>query len=109
MGKRMLRTPRSKVRAALRQLSLRCRERAAAMKAAKYCCQRCGVKQSRAKGKEVFINGHHREGVGNWEKVIDLIFEELLCEPEKWEILCEDCHKGEHSGKREPWSGLIPD
>lgn len=78
------------------------------MKAAGYRCQRCGIKQSKAKGKEVKINGHHRDGVGNWEKVIDLIFAELLCEPALWEILCEDCHAAEHK-TCEPFTGFIPD
>ena len=106
MGRRLPGTPRSKVRAALRQLSLRSRERAAAMKRAGYCCERCGIKQSKAKGKEVAINGHHREGVGNWEIVIDLIFQELLCDPSTWEILCVPCHKAEHQ-TAEPFSGLM--
>jgi len=96
MGKRLPGTPRSKVRAALRQLSLRSRERAAAMKRAGYRCQRCGIKQSKAKGKEVAVNAHHREGVGNWEIVINLIFRELLCDPSMWEILCVQCHDAEH-------------
>ena len=93
MGKRQPGTPRSKVRAALRLLSLRSRERAAALKREGYCCERCGVKQSKAKGKEVAVQVHHREGIGNWDKVIDLIYEELLCSPDKFEVLCKLCHK----------------
>ena len=69
-GKRLPNTPRSKVRAALRQLWLRSRERAAALKREKYTCQRCGVKQSKAKGKEQKVEVHHKEGIGNWEIVI---------------------------------------
>lgn len=96
MGKKLPNTPRSRVRAALRQLSLRSRERAKAMKDSGYKCQKCGVKQSRAKGKEVYVEAHHREGIVDWEKVIDLIYDMILVNPDKWEILCKDCHKKEH-------------
>ena len=92
MGKRLPNTPRSRVRACLRQLSLRSRERALAMKTAGYRCEKCGIKQSRAKGKEVYIEAHHREGVADWERLIDLVYEMLLVSPDKWEILCKDCH-----------------
>jgi hypothetical protein len=95
MGKRLESTPRSKVRSAIRQLFLRSRERAAAMKREKYTCEKCGVKQSKAKGKEVAVECHHLQGIGNWEKVIDLVFEEILCHPDKLQILCKACHKEE--------------
>lgn len=96
MGKKSLNTPRSKVRAALRQLSLRSRERSQAMKNAGYRCQRCGAKQSRAKGKEVYVEAHHKSLDIQWEKVIDYIYEILLVSPDKWEILCKNCHKDLH-------------
>ena len=92
MPKKLLTTPRSRVRSAIRQLWLRSRERAAALKAQGYCCQSCGAKQSKAKGKEVFVEVHHKNGIGNWDKVIDLIFEQILCPPELLEVLCPDCH-----------------
>jgi len=92
MGRKLPTTPRSKVRAAIRQTFLRSRERAAAMKAAGYTCACCGVKQSKAKGREVAVEVHHRDGIGNWEKVIDLIFEEILCRPDRLEVLCKECH-----------------
>jgi predicted HNH restriction endonuclease len=97
MGKKLPNTPRSKVRAALRQLSLRSRERSQAMKNSGYRCQRCGVKKSTAKGKEVYVEAHHKEGIVDWEKVIDLVYEMLLVSPDKWEILCKDCHKRTHN------------
>jgi hypothetical protein len=94
MGKKLLTTPRSRVRQALRQLWLRSRERASAIKRDKYTCQKCGVKQSKAKGKEQKIECHHKSGlIGNWDKVIDTIFAELLCHPDFLETLCPDCHK----------------
>jgi predicted HNH restriction endonuclease len=101
MGKRLPTTPRSKVRAALRRLSLQSRERSASMKAAGYRCQKCGAKQSRAKGKEVYVEAHHKEGIVDWEKVIDLIYDMLLVSPDKWTILCKNCHKDLHEKKPE--------
>jgi 5-methylcytosine-specific restriction endonuclease McrA len=93
MGKRLPITPRSKVKNAIRQLFLRSRERAAAIKRDKYTCVLCGKKQSKAKGKEQKVECHHKEGIGNWEQVIDLIYTEILCDPAKLETLCPECHK----------------
>ena len=97
MSRKLITTPRSRVRSALRQLWLRSRERARAVKAAGYSCQRCGVKQSKAKGKEQRIEVHHRSGIGNWESVIDHVFAELLCDPELLEVVCPGCHEKEHA------------
>jgi 5-methylcytosine-specific restriction endonuclease McrA len=96
MGKKLQNTPRSKVRSALRQLFLRSRERAACLKAAEYKCARCGVKQSKAKGREVLVEVHHKDGILHWDQLIDLIYVELLCDPTKMETLCVTCHKGGH-------------
>lgn len=96
MGKRLPNTPRSKVRAALRQLWLRSRERAAALKREQYTCQRCGAKQSKAKGKEQKVEVHHKQGIGNWEVVIDAIIKEILCDPSNLEVVCPNCHDKEH-------------
>jgi len=96
MAKKKPETPRSRVRSAIRQLWLRSREHAKALKDAKYSCQRCGVKKSVAKGKEQKVSVHHRDGIGNWESVIDVIFSEILCSPDKLEVLCPKCHDTEH-------------
>lgn len=93
MGKRLPNTPRSKVRSALRQLFLRSRERAAAIKRDGYTCRCCGKKQSKAKGREQTVEVHHLEGVLNWDVLIDAVYEHLLCNPEKLETLCKECHK----------------
>jgi len=90
MGKRLPNTPRSKVKAALRRLWLRSRERASALKRDKYTCK-CGKKQSKAKGKEVYVEVHHKEGI-DWETLIDLVYERLLVNPEKLETTCNECH-----------------
>lgn len=96
MGKKLLSTPRGKVRSAIRQLFLRSRERAARLKADGYTCQVCGRKQSKAKGKEFDVQCHHISGIGNWEKVIDLIYEEILCGPEYLQTVCKGCHEALH-------------
>jgi predicted HNH restriction endonuclease len=64
------------------------------------CCERCKVKASKAKGREVGVQVHHREGIAQWEQIIDLIFEQLLVDPSLLEVVCVDCHKAEH-GKGE--------
>ena len=94
MGRRLPYTPNAKIKAALRQLFLRSRERAAAMKRDKYCCVRCGVKKSVAKGREVKCEVHHRSGVLNWQPIYELIRKYLLNESDM-ETLCESCHKKE--------------
>lgn len=91
MGKRLPYTPNSRIRSCLRQLFLRSRERAAAIKRDKYTCQKCGLKQSRAKGKEAYVEVHHKDGI-DWEGLIELIRTRLLQTPDKMETLCEDCH-----------------
>ena len=95
MGKRLPNTPRSRVRASLRQLWLRSRERAACLKRDGYVCQTCGKKQSKAKGKEVAVCVHHIDGI-DWDGLIDLVFERLLVNPDRLETLCEKCHDHVH-------------
>lgn len=100
MGKRYASTPRSKVRAAIRQLWLRSRERAAALKRDQYTCQHCGVKQSKAKGKEQSVEVHHLDGI-EWDNVIDYIFRHVLVSPDKLETICPSCHEKEHELKKQ--------
>lgn len=88
-------TPRSQIRSALRKVWLRSRERAAAIKRERGCCEGCGIKQSRAKGKEVYLEVHHKNGI-EWDRLIDLVFEFLLCDPRDLEVLCDKCHKAKH-------------
>ena len=88
-------TPRSQVKAAIRQLWLRSRERAEALKRDGYCCQECGVKQSTAKGKEQKVCVHHLDHI-SWENIISYIYRHILVEPNNLITLCEDCHKRIH-------------
>ncbi len=93
MAKRQLHTPNNIINSALRKLWLRSRERAATLKRDNYTCQRCGGKQSRAKGKEFKVEVHHKHGVLNWGKLHRVIREYLLCDPKYLETLCRECHK----------------
>jgi predicted HNH restriction endonuclease len=95
MGKKLPHTPRSRIRAAVRQLWLRSRERAQALKDHQNCCGRCGVKQSMAKGKEVKLEVHHLDGI-EWEEVIDFIAKNVLQTPDRLIPLCKECHEKEH-------------
>lgn len=96
MAKKKPVTPRSQIRAALRRLFLRSRERAEALRLDKYTCRGCGAKQSRAVGREVYVEVHHQDGIGNWNKIIDLIQAELLCHPDNLITLCKSCHIKNH-------------
>jgi hypothetical protein len=92
MGKKQPNTPRSRVRAALRQLWLRSRERASALKSEGYTCEMCNRKQSTKKGHEVKMECHHLDGV-QWEYLIDEVYRVLLVNPDRLQVLCKDCHR----------------
>jgi 5-methylcytosine-specific restriction endonuclease McrA len=96
MGKKLPHTPKGRIVAALRQVWLRSRERAAAIKRDQGCCRSCGVKQSKAKGREQKIVVHHKNGVNNMIEILELVYRELLCHPDELEVLCPECHDEEH-------------
>ena len=87
-------TPRSRVKNALRQVWLRSRERAEALKRDGYTCQKCGKKQSRKKGNEVYVEVHHMLSV-NWDYIMDAVYDNLLINSEHLVTLCKECHKRE--------------
>ena len=94
MGRKLPYTPNSKIRAALRQLFLRSRERQSALKRDHYTCCSCGRKQSMAKGREFKVQVHHKQGgILNWDKLFQAVREYLLCSPDHMETLCEQCHE----------------
>ena len=93
--KPLLRTPRYRVKSALRMLWLRSPERGRALKRDGYRCVLCGEKQSKAKGKEISVECHHINGIDAWDEIIDLIMEKILCDPEELETRCVPCHKNE--------------
>jgi 5-methylcytosine-specific restriction endonuclease McrA len=96
--KRKESTPRRQVRAAIRKLWLRSRERASALKRDQYTCQVCGKKQSRKKGHEQKVEVHHLNGI-EWEKIIDYIFRHVLVDPKHLMTECPDCHAKEEAYK----------
>jgi hypothetical protein len=93
MGRRLPYTPNSKIKNSLRKLFLQSRERGVAIKRDKYICQICGAKQSKAKGREVKVEVHHKEGVMNWDEIYKIVRQYLLCDPSLLETQCYDCHK----------------
>jgi 5-methylcytosine-specific restriction endonuclease McrA len=97
MKKDPTKTPRSQIRSALRKLFLRNRERGFAIKRDKYTCQVCGKKQSRAKGKEVYVEVHHIDEIEEkWNLMIEAVYQYLLCRPDCLLTLCHGCHKTTH-------------
>lgn len=89
-------TPKSRIKAALHKLWLWSRERNAAIKFYKNTCQNCVRKASTAKGKKFKVQVHHREGICNWEKIISMIYDQILVSPDKLEVLCKECHLKKH-------------
>lgn len=85
------------IRSALRLMFLRSRERSAAIRRDKSTCQVCSAKGSAAKGRKVKLEVHHTaEGDINWERIFEVIRQELLCTPEGMVTLCKPCHKKTH-------------
>jgi hypothetical protein len=97
-------TPNSQIRSALRQLWLRSRERAAAIKRDKNTCTTCHAKGSVAKGREVKIEVHHLEAI-NWERIIEYVRRHLLVDPKLLECLCKECHAEETSNQKASRNG----
>ena len=95
MGKRSLFSTNTFIKAALHRMWLRSKERALRLKQDGYCCQRCGVKQSKRKGFEVSVNVHHLDGI-RWKEMIEYIRMELLVGPDQTVTLCKQCHLDEH-------------
>ena len=96
MGKKLLTTPKSRVRSALRQVWLRSRERAAAIKRENGCCEICGTKQSVAKGREVKLEVHHLNGI-EWNLILEYIYRHILVDPKHLQVMCKNCHAEEHT------------
>lgn len=105
MPRKMLTTPRSKIKNAIRQVFLRSRERAAALKSTGYKCSRCGIKASSAKGRVVKLQVHHIGGI-DWDGVIDLIIDRVLAVP--MEPLCVACHEDAHKGENNGGDPVVP-
>jgi len=96
MGKRLPHTPNGRIKSANHRLWLQSRERAAALKRDKYSCRHCGAKQSKAKGREIKVEVHHKGKVLNWSALYVAVRKYLLTHPDNLETLCVDCHKSVH-------------
>ncbi len=88
-------TPKAQIIRGLRLIWMRSRERAQCLKNNSYTCQRCTRKKSKKKGQEVKVEVHHKKGITNWDKIVELIRQELLINPTELECLCKECHKEE--------------
>ncbi len=88
-------TPVSHIKNVLRQLWLRSRERAKALKDSNYCCVECGVKQSMAKDKIVKLQVHHKNGI-DWDGIAEMIRTRVLSG--ELQPLCIQCHEEKHNG-----------
>lgn len=103
MGKKKPGTPRSRIRSVLRKSWMMfSRERRAALVRSGYRCEApgCGVKQSKAKGREVKIEVHHLNGIW-WTGILDLIFKWLFCPSDELICLCVSCHDALHSNSED--------
>ena len=92
MGKKLPHTPNSRIKSTLRQLFLRSRERASALKRDENRCQACGKKASVAKGRVVKVEVHHTEGI-DWQEIYEIVRKQLLCNEKFMRTYCKECHK----------------
>lgn len=98
MGKKLPYTPKSRIQNWIRRGWTQSRERAKVLKEGEYTCCQCDRKQSRTKGKEVYIEVHHLKRI-DWGKIVEFIRKEVLDKPQ--ECLCRDCHKKETKKQNE--------
>ena len=91
----MEKTPKSRINQALRRLWLRSRERATALKRDEYTCKTCHIKQSQARGKVIRVEVHHKDKPIYWDGIYEVVYRELLINPDGLQTLCKECHKKE--------------
>ncbi len=99
MGKKLPYTPNSKIYSALRRIFLYSREHQAILKESNRTCSSCGSKASVAKGKECKVEVHHKSGINNWNKMVELIRKELLNKND-FVVLCKECHNKIHEKEK---------
>ena len=87
-----MKTPRARIKGMLRQIFLKSVERSEALKRDRYTCCVCGKKQSTKRGSECKVQVHHKQGIKVWDEIINLIYNYILCDIDKLETLCVDCH-----------------
>src|SRR5574343_1139350 len=78
-------TPPSRIRSILRgRVWMWSRERAEALKRDGRRCRACGSKEA--------LEVHHLDGSGI-DEIIELIYQRLLCSPDRLICLCPECHR----------------
>ena len=92
--KNQRKTPKSKIKSLLQRLFLWSRERGYVVKTGTALCQNCGSDQGRKKDMHV----HHVKPT-DWQRIYDIIYQELLVPPEEMVLICKNCHSELH--KRE--------
>lgn len=75
-----------------------CRERSGALQRDEYSCVKCGVKQSKAIGKEVKVEVHHKKEI-DWS-IIDDVKSKVYHTVDDYETLCKDCHNEIHPERK---------
>jgi hypothetical protein len=73
----------------------RSRERGAALKRTKNCCESCGAKfreKDTCNGPKLKAEVHHLDG-GHIDEIVDEIFRWLLCHPDRLRPVCVPCHE----------------
>ena len=95
MPRKQPNTPRSRIRSTLRQLWMRSRERAAALKRSGNSCELCGELSDKRKGGTAKLEVHHLDGI-EWNNILDYVERHILVDPAKLEVLCKCCHAKEH-------------
>jgi hypothetical protein len=84
MKKRTDFTPNSRITSMLRRLWMWSRERSTALKRDGRKCTKCGCKDN--------LEVHHITGSINWNKIRDIIRQEILVEPKYLQTLCKKHH-----------------
>ncbi len=105
MAKRQLSpiTPKTIIKNAIRRLWMYSREKRAAIKERQNTCKDCNKIGSVAKGKKCKIEVHHKNTI-DWERIINVIREEILVDTELLEVLCKECHEEKTAEQRkEGW------
>lgn len=96
----MARSWRPKLISALRMIWLRSQERGDAIRSTDRRCVSCGVRESKAKGKEAKITVHHVKRP-DWERIVRVIKEELFSDIQWLWPICPDCHDDLHDAEEE--------
>lgn len=88
----MIKSLKSRAQPVLRKLWWFSPERRAVLKRDNNTCVECHRKASKAEGREVKVEVHHKKGEIRWDKIVKVLEEELFVPIEDMETLCKECH-----------------